>query len=95
MPATSTRLPRPLPSVVSRPVGDGAVLLNMQDETYFGLNAAGLTIWERLASDGATADSVVDALSAQFPEIPRETLRADLIELLAQLREHHLVQADA
>ena len=92
MPATSARLPRPLPSVVYRPVSDGAVLLSMRDETYFGLNAAGRKVWEMLASDDVTSDSVVAALAEAYPDVARETLHADFLEIIAQLREHRLVQ---
>ena len=42
-------LPIPNPDVIHKAVGDGAVLLSTKDEVYYGLNAVGTCIWERLS----------------------------------------------
>ena len=91
MPTSSAQLPKPSSTVVYRPVAEGAVLLNLQDEIYFGLNAAGRTIWEALTTADATLESVVVALEAQFPGVARDTLRADAQDLIAELHGRHLV----
>lgn len=91
MTATAARLPRPADSVVCRPVADGAVLLSLEDETYFGLNAAGRIVWEALSVADATLNSAVDDLTARFPGVAAETLRADACDLLAELSAHRLV----
>jgi len=91
----SLMLPRPHPAVVYRSVTDGAVLLQMEDEVYFGLNPVGAAIWELLPPACSQLDDLCAHLLQKYPDIDPEVLRQDVVELLAQLQESQLVVAPA
>lgn len=79
------------PSVYARAFGEEVVLLEFGKGEYFGLDAIGADIWRRLeAGDdlGATADHVV----AQY-DVSREEALRDIVNLVAQLRDHELLVA--
>ena len=80
--------------VVYRPVTDGAVLFNVQDEAYFGLNTSGAYIWEALPPVSYTMDELCARLGARYPDVDAATLRADVVELLEQLISYGLLERD-
>jgi hypothetical protein len=86
------RLPAPNPDVIYKPVDDGAVLLSVRDEVYYGLNAIGGYIWEHLPPVFATLDELVAGLTALYPAVPAETITADVRELLEDLLNNGLVR---
>jgi len=87
------RLPKPNPDVIYRAVEDGAVLLSSKDEVYYGLNTVGRYIWEHLPPVLQTSEELFTSLSAVYPDVPTETIRADADELLAELLANGLVSA--
>lgn len=90
MSRTAATLPLRQPGVICNPVEDGAVLLQTEDEIYFGLNRVGLRIWELLGeSDGF--DDLCTRLAAEYPEVKLDVLRADVRELLEHLERERLV----
>ena len=86
-------LPRPHPDVLFRTVSDGAVLLHVREEIYFGLNEVGSRIWQLLPPECADLEDLCARLAESYREVPPEVLRADVVELLAQLEQHQLVVA--
>lgn len=84
-------LPVAHPEVIYRPVADGAVLLHTGQEVYFGLNVVGAQIWELLPPACSTLEEVCATLGARYPDVPAPTLRADVLELLAELERSGLV----
>jgi hypothetical protein len=91
MNSTAT-LPLPDPAVLFRPVSEGAVLLHVEDEVYFGLNEVGCRIWELLPPESSDLSELVSALAAVYPEVSEATLREDVTELLLQLQDAGLVR---
>lgn len=89
--AARTFLPRPHPGVVFRSVSDGAVLLHMEHEVYFGLNAVGAQVWLALPPASKDLDDLCARLAAAYPDVGADVLRADIAGLLQALRESHLV----
>ena len=89
------QLPKPNPEVIYRAVEDGAVLLSSKDEVYYGLNTVGKYIWEHLPPVLQTLEELSTSLSAVYPDIPVETIRADACELLAELLANGLVSPPA
>ena len=89
----NARLPRPHPSVVFQTVADGAVLLQMEEEIYFGLNSVGARIWQLLAKECSELDELCTSLAKGYPEIDPGVLRTDVVELLEQLEQGKLVVA--
>jgi hypothetical protein len=69
---------------------EGAVLLHMKSETYFGLNSVGVRIWSLLA-DSESLDALVDGLAESYPEVSRDTLHSDASELIEELRSNALL----
>ena len=89
---STATLPLPDPAVLFRPVTDGAVLLHVEDEVYFGLNEVGCRIWELLPPKSSDLSELVDALAALYPEVSETILRDDVSELLLQLQDAGLVR---
>jgi hypothetical protein len=76
-------LVRPLPD-------DEAVVLNLDTEVYFGLNATGLKMWNELtaAPDVGTA---LARLSGEF-DVDEQQLRTDLETFIGELLERGLLE---
>ncbi len=75
--------------VVSRVVDGEAVLLDLESGKYFGLNPVGSRVWELLQEE-TTVTALCERMGAEF-EVESATLRADVVELIEQLRERRLV----
>ena len=86
-------LPRPHPGVLFKAVSDGAVLLHVEEEIYFGLNDVGARIWQLLPPTCACVEDLCTRLSETYTDVAPEVLRADVLELLGQLEENQLVVA--
>jgi len=86
-------LPQPHPGVLFKTVSDGAVLLHVEEEIYFGLNDVGARIWQMLPPTCADLDELCAQLSKVYAEVAPEVLRADVLELLAELEANQLVVA--
>lgn len=88
-------LPVANPTVVFRPIAEGAVLLSTTDEVYYGLNPVGTRVWELLPPACRTLDELCDQLSSEYRDVSPEIIRADVVELLRSLLAHGLVQPAA
>ena len=75
--------------VLSQEVNGETVLLDLEGESYFALNAVGTRIWQLLQSEQTLAE-VLDTLSAEY-DVGREQLEIELSELLGQLTDAGLV----
>jgi Coenzyme PQQ synthesis protein D (PqqD) len=80
----------PLPSAVAIPdsvlyqeLEEEAVLLNMANQEYFGLNDVGAQMWRSLAEAGSIAEA--EAMLLEIYEIEQPTLRSDLETLVRDL----------
>jgi len=69
------------------------VLLRLRDGHYYALDEVSTRIWE-LCAEGATLASVVDAIFDEF-EAPRETIEADVSNLIEELIDETLLVIDA
>ena len=70
------------------PDGD-AVLLNLENEQYFGFDAVGASMWGALTTS-PTIDDAVQLLLAEF-EVDEATLRADIEQFVDELADRGLV----
>jgi hypothetical protein len=84
-------LPRPHPAVMFREVSDGAVLLQMEEEIYFGLNPVGARVWQLLPPTCTSIEDLCDRLHGYYPDVPAEQILADVTELLGELRKNKLL----
>lgn len=71
-------------------VGDESVILNLNSERYFGLDAVGARMWALLS----TSDSIQSAYELLLHEydVEPEVLRRDLDQLIEKLVEHGLLE---
>ena len=94
-PSWNGPLPRPASGVIYKSLGEGAVLLSLKDEVYYGLNEAGSVIWESLSGDAPTFDRLCDALGRRYPEASLDEIAGDTANLLHDLMANHLVALEA
>lgn len=75
--------------VLFQEVAGNAALLNLETETYFGLDEVGTAMWQALETAetiGAAAESLAEVYDASL-----ETLRQDIATLAQDLRSHGLL----
>lgn len=83
-------LPTPLPQVIFQRIDDGAVLFDPRAEIYFGLNEVGAKVWQFL-DQASSVEALCERLAVDYPDVDRDTLRSDVVELLGQLASEGLV----
>lgn len=76
-------------NVLMQKVADEAVLLDLDSQSYFGLDPVGTVIWECITENKPEAD-IIDSITAVF-EVDAEVARRDLQEFLRQLRQDKLI----
>jgi hypothetical protein len=81
--------------VIYKAVDNGAVLLSVNDEVYYGLNGVGSYIWEHLPPVLENFDELCAAVGAKYPDASAETIRTDIRALLEDLMKHGLVRTPA
>ncbi len=76
--------------MIFKQVSEGGVLYCTETEVYFGLNEVGVAIWESLPPLLHSYDDLVTELTARFPTVSAETIRADAFEFVEELVESGL-----
>jgi coenzyme PQQ biosynthesis protein PqqD len=65
------------------------VLLRLEDGGYYALDEVGATVWE-LCDGQRSVGEIVAALCEDF-DAPADTVQADVLEFIADLRREHLL----
>ena len=78
--------------VVSSRLGDTGVLVHLQTNRIFEVNATGLRIWE-LAGEGRTLAEIEETLRSEF-EVAPERMRTEVLALVAELSREGLLRDD-
>lgn len=78
------------PHVLFRQLDGESVLLNLESERYFGLDATGTRMWQLVTTEPNIAVAF-DKLLAEF-DVEPDPLRGHLNELLSGLVENGLLQ---
>jgi len=76
--------------VLSQEVNGETVLLDLEGESYFGLNEVGTRIWQLLQSEPTVAETL-DTLTDEY-EVSREQLENDVGDLLDKLADAGLIE---
>src|SRR5215831_2717293 len=76
--------------VLVRFLDQESVLLNLETERYFGLDATGTRMWQ-LVTTASNIDAAYQELLAEY-DVEPELLRANLKELLERLVENGLLR---
>jgi len=90
-PTTPAAVVRQRPHIVSVSDGRDTVLMDVARGTYYSLNDVGGRVWQLLA-EPATATDLAARLAAEY-DAPEETLKADVEQLVAELRVADLITA--
>ncbi len=79
--------------VMYRELEGESVLLNIETETYFGLDDVGTRMWRQL-TESPSIQLAYDALLSEYDVTP-ETLKKDLESLLEALLEKGLIDVES
>jgi hypothetical protein len=71
-------------------LGEEMVILHLERGIYFGLDAVGTIVWERLQT-GETPEAILEYVCKHFDEVP-ETVDKDVSTFLQQLLENELIE---
>ena len=77
---------------VFRELAGEAILLQLEEGMYFGLDPVGTRLWQLMAERGALRD-VLDVARQEF-DVDPSTLERDLLALVRQLAEKKLLSVD-
>lgn len=75
--------------VMVRDLGEESVLLNLDSESYFGLDAVGTRMWKALTVS-STIQGAYEQLLTEY-DVEPQRLRSDLVGLVDQLAEERLI----
>ncbi|MEZ5503131.1 MAG: PqqD family protein [Halioglobus sp.] len=75
--------------VISQEISSETVLLDLESENYFGLDAVGTRIWQLIRDKGHLL-AVYNTLLDEY-EVDEARLRADLEALISQASERGLI----
>jgi hypothetical protein len=79
--------------VLHQELGGETVLLNLANESYFGLDEVGTRIWQVLGETQSTT-AALTRLLVEY-DVSADQLRGDVERLMAQLADAGLVSFDA
>ena len=79
----------PSPSVLFQEIEGETVLLDMEREHYYSLDAVGTRVWQLLV-EHKDVDALVSAMLREF-DVDETTLRRDVTELLDRLKAEGLI----
>jgi len=79
--------------VISQEVSGETVLLDLESECYFGLDAVGTRIWQLIRAGGELR-TIYNTLLEEY-EVEESRLRADLEALLTEASERGLITLQA
>ena len=77
---------------VSCDLAGEAVILNLKNSVYYGLDPVGARIWS-LLQESRTVREIRDALLGEY-EVDAERCEQDVVDLLEELASYGLVEAD-
>ena len=73
------------PNVLIQELEDEAVILNLNEEHYYGLDDVGLRFWQLLAQHGNSED-VIERMLIEF-DAPKDILHKDLGKFIIELEQ--------
>jgi len=79
-------------TVFAQEVDGEMVLLDMNSENYFGLDAVGTDIWQAI-QEKETLQAVLEVLLEQY-DVEEEVLKRDLLAFVGKLEESGLVKTE-
>jgi len=77
-------------TVFAQEVDGEMVLLDMNSENYFGLDAVGTDIWQAI-QEKETLQEVLETLLEQY-DVEEDVLKKDLLAFVEKLKESELIE---
>jgi hypothetical protein len=77
-------------SVLSTTIDQEAVLMSIEQESYFGLDSIGTRIWELLSLKSATIDELTSILMEEY-DVDENTCRSDVKAFIDDMSERKLI----
>jgi len=87
---SKNRIVKPNKAIVWKEMEGETVLLNSETGDHYILNKVATAIWNSFLK-GRDLDTVVSGLADDFPQLPKDALEADLVELLTSLRKAGII----
>jgi Coenzyme PQQ synthesis protein D (PqqD) len=78
--------------VAAADLQDEAVILNLKDGVYYGLNPVGARIWE-LVQEPRTVGEIADAIASEY-DVEADRAEGDVVGLVRDLAESGLVDLE-
>jgi len=78
--------------VASAELQDEAVLLNLKDGVYYGLNPVGSRVWE-LVQEPRTVGEVCDTIASEY-DVEPDRCERDVVSLVQELAASGLVEVE-
>ena len=84
------------PNVRSDTDNDGTAILQIREDKIYTIVGVGSVIWSKLVAskDGLTAQQIVEALSADFKDIPRQQIERDVERFLTTFHQKGFILPD-
>lgn len=76
--------------ITERQVDDVVFLVNPGNEALYHLNPLGAALW-RLLEEETSGEQAAGIICQAFPEADATTVKADIVKLISELADHHLV----
>ena len=76
--------------VLSSKIGNEAVLMCMEAESYYGLDPIGSRIWELLTESPKTVEEIIDVLLQEY-EVDQETCSRDVHSFIDEMISRKLI----
>src|SRR5688572_30467593 len=82
------------PNIYSTSDEDGSTILDIKRDKIYNLIGAGSVMWAKLvaAREGLTPNNIIDDLSTEFTDVPRNQIESDVNRLLASFQNRGLIQ---
>jgi len=84
------------PNICSLTDKDGTTILDIGRDRIYSVIGVGSLVWKRLAScrGGVTLEAILEELSAEFKEVPREQIEIDVERLLGGFHQKGLLKSE-
>jgi hypothetical protein len=82
---------RPIANLISSPMGDEVVIMNLKDGSYYSLDGVGALVWSQLQEGPRSIARLCEAVTAEY-EVSAEECAQDLLALVADLLAGQIVE---
>jgi len=85
------------PDIYSFTDKDGSAILNVKRDRMYSVIGVGSAIWAKLAAQpaGVTFGAIVESLSAEYQDAPRDQIERDVERLLGSFQQNGFIQTGA